>query len=579
RFFFFVWFNKTFDVSTKGYIGVVGTFVRRGFITIVVYLAMVAAMVWTFQTIPGGFLPNEDQGYIMVNTTLPDGASLERTQKVVNKINDILQKTDGVADVISVTGYSALDAVVQPNSGTCFVVFENWSERPGFELSYEGILQKITPELQAIREANTIAFPPPPIMGLGNAGGFDFRLQDTASGSLNTLEQVADDIVAIGNNENPVVTRLNNNFRANVPQLYLEVDRVKAKKMNVPLENIFGTLQAYLGSAYVNDFNKFGRVYKVMIQADSQYRAVVEDINRLYVRNERGQMVPIQTLISISDTVGPQNVFRYNMFPAATITGAPNPGYSSGQAIQAMQDIADNNKPRTMKYEWSGITYQQIAAAGQAGIIFSLAIIFVYLFLSAQYESWSIPLAVMFAVPLAILGGMLATLARSYDNNLYTQIGIVLLIGLASKTAILIVEFAKQRRSEGLSIIDAAVEAARLRFRAILMTAFSFILGVVPLVVASGAGSASRRALGTAVFGGMTAATILGVFFIPLLYVVVQSVSERIRGITDDDSQDAGADSLDESASFDSASGDDSDELELGGDDDHEGGEDLRSEP
>jgi HAE1 family hydrophobic/amphiphilic exporter-1 len=526
----FVWFNKMFDVSTRGYLGIVRTFVRRGFITILGYGALVAAMVWSFGAIPGGFLPNEDQGYIMVNTTLPDGASLERTGKVIEKIDKLLANTAGVADVISVTGYSALDAVVQPNSGTCFVVFDNWSERPGHELSYIGIIEKITPQLNAIREANTIAFPPPPITGLGNAGGFDFRLQDTGGGSLNQLEDIAEDIVNIGNTQSPVITRLNNNFRANVPQIYLDVDRVQAKKMDVPLENIFGTLQAYLGSAYVNDFNKFGKVYKVMIQADSQYRARVKDINRLYVRSSTGKMVPIQSLITISDTVGPQNIFRYNMFRAATITGSPAPGYASGQAIEAMEKIADENKPSTMKYEWSGITYQQLAAAGQAVVIFSLAIIFVYLFLAAQYESWSIPLAVMFAVPLAILGGMLATLARSYDNNVYTQIGVVLLIGLASKTAILIVEFAKQKHEEGLSIIDAAVEASRLRFRAILMTAFSFILGVVPLVVASGAGSASRRALGTAVFGGMSAATVLGVFFIPLLYVVVQSISERLGG-------------------------------------------------
>ena len=540
---FFMAFNKFFDVSTKGYLGVVHAFVRRGFITIIIYAGLVASTVWLFQSIPGGFMPNEDQGYIMVSTTLPDGASLDRTDNVMKKINAILDKhkgeEGGIADVISVTGYSALDAVVQPNSGTCFVVFNDWSERQDSKLSYEGILRTITPQLNSIRESQTIAFPPPPITGLGNAGGFDFRLQDTGDGSLNQLEKIAEDIVQIGNTENPVVTRLNNNFRANVPQIFLDVDRVKAKKMNVPLANIFGTLQAYLGSSYVNDFNKFGRVYKVMIQAESEYRARVSDIDKLYVRSATGKMVPIQTLLKTRDTVGPQNVFRYNMYPAATITGTPNPGYSSGQAIEAMEKIADEAKPQTMEYEWSGITYQQLQAAGQAVVIFSLAIILVYLFLAAQYESWSIPFGVMFAVPLAILGGLFATASRQYDNNVYTQIGIVLLIGLASKTAILIVEFAKQKRSEGMSIIDAAVEASRLRFRAILMTAFSFILGVVPLVIASGAGAASRRALGTAVFGGMTAATVFGVFFVPLLYVVVQTISEKLAGTKDEPSPPA----------------------------------------
>ena len=532
---FFKVFNRVFDLSTAGYLGVVRTFVRRGLITIVIYAGLVGAMVWLFQSIPGGFLPNEDQGYIMVSTTLPDGASLERTDAVVKKIEGILQQTEGVADVISVSGYSALDSVVQPNAGTCFVVFNPWSERTDEHLSYTGIIKTIAPKLAAIQEANTIAFPPPPITGLGNAGGFDFRLLADSSVSYNQLETIADDLVNIGNNESPAITRLNNNFRANVPQIYLDVDKIKAKKMHVPLQDIYGTLQAFLGSAYVNDFNKFGRVYRVVIQADSKFRARISDIDKLYVRSTKGKMVPIKTLVTVSDTVGPQNVFRYQMDPSATITGTPTPGISSGQAIKAMEQIANENLPRSMKYEWSGISFQQIQAAGQAVVIFSLAIVLVYLFLAAQYESWSIPFSVMFAVPLAIMGGLLATAMRQYDNNVYTQIGIVLLIGLASKTAILIVEFAKQKRSEGLSIVDAAIEASRLRFRAILMTAFSFILGVIPLVVASGAGAASRRALGTAVFGGMIAATVLGVFFVPLLYVVVQTISEKIGGVRDDD--------------------------------------------
>jgi len=319
---------------------------------------------------------------------------------------------------------------------------------------------------------------------------------------------------------------MNNNFRATVPQLYADVDRVQAKKLNIPLPTVFSTMQAYLGSAYVNDFNLFNRTYKVLVQAEGKYRSRISDIQNLDVRNEQGQMIPLRTVLNVRDTAGPKTVYRYNMYPAATITGQAAGMFSSGEAVTAIEQLATETLPPAMGYQWSGETYQQLEAGNMAPVIFSLAIIFVYLFLAAQYESWTIPVAVMLSVPLAILGAMLATYVRMLDNNVYTQIGLVLLIGMSAKSAILIVEFAKQRRAEGAGIIDAAVEASRLRFRAILMTAFSFILGVIPLVVASGAGAASRWALGTAVFGGMLAATVLGVFLIPVLYVVVQGTSE-----------------------------------------------------
>jgi HAE1 family hydrophobic/amphiphilic exporter-1 len=331
-------------------------------------------------------------------------------------------------------------------------------------------------------------------------------------------------------NDSGVLTRMNSNLRASVPQIFLDIDRVKAKKLHVPLQSVFSTLQAYLGSAYVNDFNKFGRVYKVMIQADGQYRNRIEDIEQLYVRNTHGEMIPLSTLLSVSDTVGPQTIFRFNQFTSTTITGQAAEGYSSGQAIAAMETLAAQTLPMSMGYEWSGVTYQQIEAGDQAPFIFAMALIFVYLFLAAQYESWSIPLAVLLSVPLAIFGAVGLTWMRAFDNNIYTQIGLVLLIGLSCKSAILIVEFARQRRAEGKSILEAATEAANLRFRAILMTAFSFILGVIPLVIAGGAGAASRQSLGTAVFGGMIAGTVLGVFMIPVFYVVVQRISEALRG-------------------------------------------------
>jgi len=312
-----------------------------------------------------------------------------------------------------------------------------------------------------------------------------------------------------------------------VPQIFVDVDRNRTKSYEVPLQTVFNTLQANLGSAYVNDFNLFGRTWKVMVQADQNFRSRVSDIGRLEVRNRRGDMIPVGSLASVRDTVGPQVITRFNMFRSATISGTPNPGYSSGQAVAAMERIAAQRLPRQMGYQWSGVTFQQIAAGNLAPLIFGLAIIFVFLFLAAQYESWSIPLAVLLSVPLAILGAALLTGLRGLENNIYMQIGLVLLIGLSAKTAILIVEFAKQLREEGKPVVEAAVEAARLRFRPILMTAISFILGVIPLVIASGAGAASRQSLGTAVFGGMLLATAAGVFFIPLLYVAVQGWTER----------------------------------------------------
>ncbi len=525
---FFRGFNAVFDYSRGGYTKTVGLLVRRTVLAMLLFVAMVGLMVFGFMNVPAGFIPDEDQGYFLITTQLPDGATLQRTDKVLKRINDILETTPGIADTITVSGYSALDALTVPNVGTYFVVLKPWSDRSAPSLQAQAILDSIRPRLAEIQDAQTLAFLPPPITGLGNAGGFEFQLQDRGSGGVMMLQAAADEIVAEGDAGGRLV-RMNSNLRASVPQLFLDVDRVKAKKMHVPLQSIFSTLQAYLGSAYVNDFNKFGRVYKVMIQADGEYRSRIEDIDSLYVRNSGGKMIPLSTLLTVSDTVGPQTIFRFNQFTSTTITGQAAPGYSSGQAIETMETLADQLLPMSMGYEWSGVTYQQIIAGNQAPFIFSMALLFVYLFLAAQYESWSIPLAVLFSVPLAILGAIGLTWLRAFDNNIYTQIGLVLLIGLSSKSAILIVEFAKQRRGEGKSILEAAVQASNLRFRAILMTAVSFILGVIPLVIASGAGAASRRSLGTAVFGGMIAGTALGVFMIPVLYVVFQRMSEALR--------------------------------------------------
>ena len=524
---FFTLFNKVFDATTNVYMKVVGGMVRRAAMALMLFAGLLVATYYGFATLPGGFLPLEDQGYFFVNATLPEGATIDRTGKVMDEISSIVTEQPGVRDVIRIDGFSMLDGVNASSSGSLVVVTDDWADRESPELFVDGILQQLNPRFFGLLDAITFGFSPPPIMGLGSAGGFEFQLQDRGNMGLVALEQAAQDIVVAGDAD-PVLTRMNSNFSAQTPQLYVDVDRVKAKRLGIPLQNIFSTLQAYLGSAYANDFTKFGRTYKVYVQADAQFRRRIDDIGQLEVRDRDGNMIPLATLVNVSSTVGPKTIIRYNLYPSATLTGMAIPGKSSGEAVVTMERLAEQHLPASMGYEWSGTTYQQLKSAGQLGFIFGLAILMVFLFLAAQYESWSIPFAVLLSVPLALLGASAATWIRLFDNNVYTQIGIVLLIGLASKSAILIVEFAKVRREEGMSIIDAALDAARLRFRAILMTAFSFILGVIPLVIASGAGAASRQALGTAVFGGMLVATGAGVFFIPLLYRVVQGTAEKL---------------------------------------------------
>jgi len=526
---FFTAFNRGFEVTTERYTGLVASVVRRSAPAAIVFAGLLAAAVFGLVRMPGGFVPVEDQGYVMVNAQLPNGASLERTQEVMDEVNQQMLALPNVRNVATVGGYSILNGIQGPNYGFSFVTFVPWAERPGIENSMWGLLQLAQAGLSKIDEGIVFAFPPPAIQGLGAAGGFQMEIQDRGGIGLANLETFAKDLVATGN-QSPLLQRLNQNFEASVPQIYVDVDREKVKSLGIPLQTVFNTMQANLGSAYVNDFNLFGRTWRVMVQADQQYRQDVTDIDRLEVRAPSGEMIPLGTLVEVRNTVGPQNVNRFNMFRSSTVTGEGAPGVSTGAANDTIEQLARTTLPPQMGFEWSGVTQQQKAAGNLAPLIFGLAFLFSFLFLAAQYESWALPVGVMLTVPIAILGATSLSLARGLDNNTYFQIGLVLLIGMSAKTAILIVEFAKQRHEEGLSVVDAAIEASRLRFRAILMTAFSFILGVIPLVIASGAGARSRVSLGTAVFGGMGLATILGVFFIPLLYVIVQSLAERGRG-------------------------------------------------
>ena len=527
---FYRGFNRVYDWCETGYTAVVRVAVRQTAVVMLLFLGLVAFTGWWFVRLPTGFVPTEDQGYAIVVIQLPDAAAQERTRGVTRQINAILAETPGVESWFLLGGMSLLDSAVASNAATMFLTFEPFAKRVGNPaLSQEAILGGLMGRFQGIREAVVFAFPPPGIRGLGVAGGFEMKVQDRMGVGLPELQKVVSGMVSAASGQTSLA-RVQSTFRAGVPQLFVDIDRVKAKSLGVPLDTIFNTMQASLGSSYVNDFNKFGKTYQVRVQADQRFRLRPEDIRRLEVRNRDGGMIPLGTLATVHQTLGPQIVPRYNLSPSATITGAAAAGVSSGEAIALMEQLAASQLPQSMGFEWTGMAFQEKRVGSQAAYVFALAVIMVYLVLAAQYESWLMPAAVIMVVPLALLGTVAAVAARGMDNNIYTQIGIVLIIALASKNAILIVEFARELRSHGRSITEAAIEASRLRFRPILMTSFAFILGIVPLLYATGAGAASRRSLGTAVFGGMIAATVLAVFFVPVFYVLMQRLAEWRTG-------------------------------------------------
>jgi hydrophobe/amphiphile efflux-1 (HAE1) family protein len=532
------WLARTWNAAflrlTNGYDRSVRRIVQRSALAVVVLLLLSGAGYALLRAVPTGFAPTEDQGYLLVNVQLPDAASVERTDAVVRQIEKILLETPGVETVVAIGGRSFITGVNGPNVASLFPRLTPWSHRKAPELQAGAILARLRARLSSLQEASIVVFPPPPIRGISSGGGFQFELQSVAGGSLQELDVTARKIMDAAR-QRPELAATFTGFRPGVPQLDAQVDRAKAKALGVPLSDVFSSLQIFLGSLYVNDFNAFGRVYRVQLQAEPSFRASPNDVARLYVRSQPGangqpvQMVPLSTLVTVKPITGPDTISHYNLYRTAEIAGDTAPGASSGQAIAAMQDVARAVMPPGMSYEWTGLAYQEIEAGSRAGLVFALSALFVFLVLAAQYESWLVPLAVLLAVPLGVLGALGALWLSGLANDVYAQIGLALLMGLASKNAILIVEFAKERREHGAPIQEAAREAARLRFRPILMTSFAFILGSLPLVFATGAGAASRNSMGTTVVGGMLAVTVIGVLLVPAFYVAVEQLAEWRR--------------------------------------------------
>ncbi|BBO33302.1 efflux RND transporter permease subunit [Lacipirellula parvula] len=530
---FYRGFNYIYDKFERVYVAIVRILLRFRWVTMLAFIGLVAGTAYWYQQVPTGFLPIEDQGYIIASIQLPDASSQARTKEVTDKVNEILAKEPGIMTWFNIGGMSLMDGSAASNAATVFMRFEDWDKRQDPKLSLGGILTSLTGipakgipgKFTHIREAQIFAFPPPAIRGLGFRSGFQMQVEDRTGVGLGELGAATARIVEAANGQSKLAG-VNSSFRPGVPQLYVDIDRVKVKTLDLPLSSVFGALQTYLGSAYVNDFNKFGRTFQVRVQAEENFRLDPRDIERLEVRNMRGQMIPLGSVVKVTRSYGPQIIQRYNLYPTAAVRGEPAPGVSSGEALSLMEQIAKAELPDSMGYDWTGESFQEKRISGQAVWVFAFAVLLVYLVLAAQYESWILPAAVILVVPLGLLGSVAAVSFRGMDNNIYTQIGIVLIIALASKNAILIVEFARDLRKEGRSIYDAAVEAARLRFRPILMTSFAFILGVAPLVWATGAGAAGQQALGTAVFGGMITSTVLAVFFTPVFFLMLQGVSE-----------------------------------------------------
>jgi HAE1 family hydrophobic/amphiphilic exporter-1 len=525
---FFRGFNRAYDAVERRYLEVVSWIAHRPRSMACVFLAVVGLAAAAFAVYPTALMPLEDQGYCIVVAELPSGASQPRVQLAASSVDSVLGKTAGVKGWVTIGGYSALDSAKLSNSLTTFVLFDDWGKRPaGFDqMKFIGELQR---QFAEIPQAKFAVLPPSPIPGLGVAFGFQMMIEDRSSLGARQLQRATEEVLRKAHDE-PGFLRLGfTTFNADSPQIYLDIDRTMVRSMGVTLDDVFRTVQTYLGSSYVNQFNKFNQSFQVRVQAEGEYRRRLEDIKNLAVANRSGQMVPLGALVDLRQTLGPELIFRYNLYPAASLVGIPMPRYSSGRALDIMHGIATTSLPEGMDYEWTGLAYQEKLMGNQTYLLFALSITLVFLVLAAQYESWVDPAAVILTVPMALFGIVIALLVRRFPDDMYTQIGLVLMTALAAKNAILIVEFARQLTAAGMAPTEAALEATRRRFRPIVMTSFAFILGVVPLLTATGAGAASQQAIGTVVFGGMLASTLFAIPFVPVFYILLRRLADRPR--------------------------------------------------
>jgi multidrug efflux pump len=525
---FFNWFNRAFGRASHGYETGVMRVLGRKTTALVAYAALAIAAVLMFNAVPSGFVPAQDKQYLVGFAQLPDAASLERTDAVIRRMSEIAQSVPGVQDAVAFPGLSINGFTNAPNAGVVFFTLKPFNERTSPELSGGAIAQQINARLGSIQDAFIMVFPPPPVNGLGAIGGFKMMIEDRGNLGYDELYKSVQ-ALQMKAWQTPQLAGVFSGYQINVPQLFADVDRTKAKQLGVPLATIYQTLQINLGSLYVNDFNQFGRTYQVKVQADAPYRSHAEDIAQLKVRNNKGEMIPLSSLMRVKDSYGPDRVQRYNAYVSADINGGAAPGVSSGQAQEAMEKLAKEVLPKGIAYEWTDLTYQEILAGNTMVIVFPLCVLLVFLVLAAQYESWTLPLAVILIVPMSILCALVGVKLTGGDNNIFTQIALFVLVGLASKNAILIVEFARELEDHGRSVVQAALEACRLRLRPILMTSIAFIMGVVPLVFSSGAGSEMRHAMGVAVFSGMLGVTLFGLFLTPVFYVLLRSFAKRFE--------------------------------------------------
>jgi multidrug efflux pump len=526
---FFKPFNRFFAWASGGYGKFVTRTLRASAIAIGIYVLLVGATGIGFSRVPSGFVPTQDKQYLVALAQLPNGATLDRTEDVIRKMSAIALKYPGVQSAVAFPGLSINGFTNSPNSGIVFVILKPFEERRTAALSANSIANNLNQQFAAVQEAFIAIFPPPPVQGVGTVAGFKLYLEDRSGAGLPALYH--ETVSALGKgNQTPSLAGLFSSYDINVPQINSNVDREKAKTYGIDLNDIFDTMQVYLGSLYVNDFNRFGRTYQVNVQAESAYRLHPEDIVRLKTRNAAGEMIPLGSVVNVQPGYGPDRVMHYNGFPAADINGAPAPGYSSGQGEAAMASLLDQQLPNGMKFEWTELTYQKILAGNTMVYIFPLSVFLVYLVLAAQYESWTLPLVVILIVPMTLFSAIAGVWLTHGDNNVFTQISLIVLVGLACKNAILIVEFAREKQMEGVSAVDAVLEACRLRLRPILMTSLAFTMGVVPLVLSSGAGSEMRQAIGIAVFFGMLGVTAFGLILTPVFYVVVQKIVEARQG-------------------------------------------------